>query len=173
MNKNARAQVEQLVTPMLSQGEELQRVVPAWAVEDRAGAPLLFRARDLHFLALTDQRLVLLERPRRRRPLAVTNLVLAKRYSTFTPERVRRVRPMAQVKLKTAGERVLVLEFRPRDRSAARALADALGVPSGKDRKAMKVDKPAKPGSRRAKRRDQRDQEASAAQDDLRDLMRE
>ena len=170
MNKKTRAQVEQVVMPMLSRDEELQRIVPAWAVEDRAGAPLLFRARDLHFLALTDQRLVLLERPRRRRPLGVNNLVLAKRYSTFKPDRVKQARPMAQVKLKTAGERVLVLEFRPRDRKAARALADALGMPSRKDRKA---EKPVKPGSRRAKRRDQRDQEATAAQDDILDLLGE
>ncbi|HUF83481.1 MAG TPA: hypothetical protein VMQ81_02700, partial [Acidimicrobiia bacterium] len=128
MNRKAtRQQVETAVTPMLTKGEQLRRSGPAWAVEQRGKAPLLFRARDLHEVVLTNQRLILLTRPRRRRPLGVNNLVIAKRYSTFSLERARRLRPMLQVRVRTSADRVLVLEFRPRDRRLGRDLAAALG----------------------------------------------
>lgn len=127
--KATRRQVEAAVRPMLTKGEELRRSGPAWAVERRGKAPLLFRARDLHEVVLTDQRLILLTRPRRRRPLGVNNLVLAKRYSTFSLERARRLRPMLQLRVRTSAERVLVLEFRPRDRGLARDLTAAMGPP--------------------------------------------
>ncbi|MGQ0805649.1 MAG: hypothetical protein ACT4PI_17535 [Actinomycetota bacterium] len=127
MNRKAtRRQVETAVTPMLTKGEQLQRSGPAWAVEHRGKAPLLFRERDLHEVVLTDQRLILLTRPRRRRPLGVNNLVLAKRYTTFSLERARRLRPMLQLRVRTSADRVLVLEFRPRDRRVARDLAAAV-----------------------------------------------
>jgi len=125
--KTSRQQVEAVVTPMLTRGEQLRRSAPVWAVERRGKAPLLFREREQHLVALTDQRLILLTRPRRRRPLGVGNLVIAKRYSTFSLDRARRLRPMLQVRLRTADGRVLVLEFRPRDRRAGRDLATALG----------------------------------------------
>lgn len=128
--KATRRQVETAVTPMLTKGEHLQRSGPAWAVEHRGKAPLLFRERDLHEVVLTDQRLILLTRPRRRRPLGVNNLVLAKRYTTFSLERARRLRPMLQLRVRTSADRVLVLEFRPRDRRVARDLADAVGPSS-------------------------------------------
>jgi hypothetical protein len=112
---------------MLTKGEQLQRSGPAWAVEHRGKAPLLFRERDLHEVVLTDQRLILLTRPRRRRPLGVNNLVLAKRYTTFSLERARRLRPMLQLRVRTSADRVLILEFRPRDRRVARDLAAAVG----------------------------------------------
>jgi hypothetical protein len=127
--KATRRQIETAVRPMLKKDEELRRSGPAWAVERRGKAPLLFRARDLLEVVLTDQRLILLTLPRRRRPLGVNNLVLAKRYSTFSLEGIRRLRPMLQLRVRTSAERVLVLEFRPRDRRVARDLAAALGPP--------------------------------------------
>jgi hypothetical protein len=127
--KATRRQVEAAVRPMLTKDEELRRSGPAWAVEHRGKAPLLFRARDLHEVVLTDQRFILLSRPQRRRPLGVKNLVLAKRYSTFSLERARRLRPMLQLRVRTSAERVLVLEFRPRDRKIARDLLAAMGPP--------------------------------------------
>jgi hypothetical protein len=127
--KATRRQVEAAVRPMLTKDEELRRSGPAWAVEHRGKAPLLFRARDLHEVVLTDQRFILLSRPQRRRPLGVKNLVLAKRYSTFSLERARRLRPMLQLRVRTSAERVLVLEFRPRDRKIARDLVAAMGPP--------------------------------------------
>jgi hypothetical protein len=129
--KATRRRVETAVKPMLTEGEELRRSGPAWALEQRGKAPLLFRGRDLHEVVLTDQRLILLRRPRRRRPLGVNNLVLAKRYSTFSLDRARRLRPMLQVRVRTSAERVLVLEFRPRDRRLGRDLAAELAPAKG------------------------------------------
>ena len=125
--KSLRRQADAVVTPLLTRGELFRRAGPVWAVEQRGRAPLFFRARDPHVLVLTDQRLILFSRPRRRRPLGVNDLVIAKRYSTFTPVRARRFRPMLQLGLRTTADRVLVLEFRPRDRALARELVDELG----------------------------------------------
>jgi len=62
--------------------------------------------------------------------------VIAKRYSTFTPVRARRFRPMLQLRLRTSADRVLVLEFRPRDRALARKVVREVGVPdTGRGRK--------------------------------------
>jgi hypothetical protein len=127
--KAVRRQADAVVTPLLARGELLRRAGPVWATEQRGRAPLLFRARDQHILVLTDQRLIVFTQPRRRRPLSVNDLVIAKRYSTFTPVRVRRMRPMLQVRLRTSAERVLVLEFRPRDRALGRELGRVLGPP--------------------------------------------
>lgn len=124
------------MTPMLARDEGFRRAGPVWAVEQRGRAPLFFQARDPHVLVLTDQRLVLFSRPRRRRPLSMNDLVIAKRYSTFTPVRARRFRPMLQLRLRTSADRVLVLEFRPRDRALARKLVRELGPPdTGRGRK--------------------------------------
>jgi hypothetical protein len=127
--KAVRSQAEAVVTPLLARGELLRRVGPVWAVEQHGRPPLLFRARAEHVLVLTDQRLILFPRPRGRRPLSVDQLVIAKRYSTFTPVRVRQLRPMLQLRLRTSADRVLVLEFRPRDRALGRELVRALGPP--------------------------------------------
>src|ERR687895_2686179 len=113
----------------------IERSRPAWALEQRGRAPLFFRARDLHHVVLTNQRLILLTRPRRRHPLGVNNLVLAKKFSTFSLERARRLHPMLQLRVRTSADRVLVLEFRPRDRGVGRELAAELrsnGAASGK-----------------------------------------
>lgn len=144
------------MTPMLARGELFRRAGPVWAVEERGRAPLFFRARDPHVLVLTDQRLVLFGRPRRRRPLSVNDLVLAKRYSTFTPVRARRFRPMLQLRLRTSADRVLVLEFRPRDRALARKLVRELGPPAS--------------GRRRRRRGRSR---TEPAEQDLAELLRE
>ena len=121
---------------MLARGELFRRAGPVWAVEEGGRAPLFFRARDPHVLVLTDQRLILFGRPRRRHPLSVNDLVIAKRYSTFTPVRARRFRPMLQLRLRTSADRVLVLEFRPRDRALARKVVREVGAPdTGRGRK--------------------------------------
>jgi hypothetical protein len=120
-------QVEEAIAPMLTAGERFERSGPTWAVERRGRTPLLFRARDLHRLVLTDQRLLLFRRPRRRRPPTPEDLVLAKRFPTFQLDRVRRLRPMLQLRLRTAADLGIVLEFRPRQRSLGRDLEDRVG----------------------------------------------
>jgi hypothetical protein len=176
--KATRRQVETAVTPLLTKGEELRRSGPAWAVEHRGRAPLLFRARDLHEVVLTNQRLILFTRPRRRRPIGVSSVVLAKRYSTFSLERARRLRPMLQLQVRTAADRVLVLEFRPRDRRTARDLAaelDASGGSSPQGRPAPQAAPqrltPEPMEKRRARRRRQRGRAADDG--DIMDRLRQ
>jgi hypothetical protein len=166
MNRKAvRRQADAVVTPMLARGELLRRAGPAWAVEERGRAPLLFRARDQHILVLTDQRLILFARPRRRRPLSVNDLVIAKRYSTFTPVRVRRMRPMLQLRLRTSAERVLVLEFRPRDRSLGRELARVLGPAQPEADPAAKRGRRGKHSKRRKRGKDASESRPTDEQD--------
>ncbi len=112
---------------MLASGERVERSGPVWAVELRGRVPMLFRARDLHQIILTDQRLLLFRRPRRRTPLTPDDVVLAKRFPAYRLERVRGVRPMLQLRLRTPSERSLLLEFRPRQRGLGRDLAARLG----------------------------------------------
>ena len=124
MNRAAvRNQIEALGPPVLAKDEELRASAPVWAVEQQGRVPLLFRARQLYVVALTDQRLVLLRAPTRRHPLAADSVVMAKRYPSFTVTRMRRIGPMLQLRLRTADDRVLVLEFRSRDRRTGRELA--------------------------------------------------
>jgi hypothetical protein len=119
--------VQDAVAPMLAAGERLERSGPAWAAELGGRAPVLFRARDLHELVLTDQRLLLLRRPRRMRSLTADDVVLAKRFPTFRLETLHGLRPMLQLRLRTSAERALLLEFRPRQRGLGRELAAQLG----------------------------------------------
>jgi hypothetical protein len=136
VDRNAvRRQVEGLTASMLAGGERVRGVSPVWAVEMRGRVPLLFRERDLYIIALTDQRLILFSAPRRGRPLTVSNLVLAKRYPSFELDRVTGGRLMLQIRLRTTDDRVLVLEFRPRDREVGRELAAALGSKSDRSRR--------------------------------------
>jgi hypothetical protein len=136
VDRNAvRERVEELTASMLAGGERVRGVSPVWAVEMRGRVPLLFRERDLYIIALTDQRLILFSAPRRGRPLTVSNLVLAKRYPTFELDRVTGGRLMLQIRLRTTDDRVLVLEFRPRDREVGRELAAALGSKSDRSRR--------------------------------------
>jgi hypothetical protein len=87
---------------------------------------MLLRARTLHYLALTNQRLMVFSRPRRREPLTSANLVISKRHDHFELERVRRLRPMLQVQVSAPGKRLLAFEFRPRDRPVGEDLAKLL-----------------------------------------------
>jgi len=122
-----RRQTEQAVAPMLAAGERLERSGPTWAVERRGRTPLLFRARDLHRVVLTDQRLLLFRRPRRGQPLSPDDLVLAKRFPSLQLDRVRGLRPMLQLRLRTPADRGIVLEFRPRQRGLGRDLETRVG----------------------------------------------
>jgi hypothetical protein len=115
-------QIEALGPPVLARDEQLRASAPVWAVEQRGRVPLLFRARQLYFVALTDQRLVLLRAPTRRQPLSTDSVVMAKRYPSFTVTRRRRIGPILQLRLRTSDDRVLVLEFRSRDHKTGREL---------------------------------------------------
>ncbi len=98
-----------------------------WAVQVRARMPLLLLARRKYVVALTDRRVLLFDR-RRGGPEA-SDLVIGKRYETFTLERVKRRRPLLQVVLAAASGNRLVFEFRRRQRELAGELIARLTPP--------------------------------------------
>jgi hypothetical protein len=112
-----------LVAPQLSATEELLGTCTVWAAR-LTRVPLLFRGRHRHPLALTDGRLLLFDRPRRRARNA--DPVLALPLGSLTVERARRRVLLHQLILGAGDGRRLVLEFNRHDRDLARAVADGV-----------------------------------------------
>jgi hypothetical protein len=111
----------------LGRDEIVVRVARVW-VTDVGRLPVMLRQRSFYDLVLTDQRFVLLARPRRfhppwrRRRPAPEGPLVAKRLSAFELVHVRKVGLLFQVRVHYSGASDLVLEFRPFDRGAARDL---------------------------------------------------
>jgi hypothetical protein len=99
---------------VLVEGERITSQGRCWGAQLRSRVPLLFLGRRQYLMALTDRRVLVFE-PRRRGPRA-TELVIGKRYETFTLERVRRRRLLMQVQLRAMNGNVMIFEFRPRQR---------------------------------------------------------
>jgi hypothetical protein len=125
--KRDRDRIIAATKPALASGEHLRSCSAVWAAECGGGVPLLFRGRSRHYLALTDQRLILFRAPRRRRALTADDVLIAKRHSAFTLEKSTRFSPMLQVRIRDAADREIALEFRPRDRTVGRELVAVLG----------------------------------------------
>jgi hypothetical protein len=125
--KRDREQIIAATQPTLGSGEYIRSCSKVWAAETGGRVPLLFRGRSRHYLALTDQRLILFQAPHRRRPLTADEMLIAKRHSSFTLEKTRRYLPLLQVRIRDSADREIALEFRPRDRSIGRELATVLG----------------------------------------------
>jgi hypothetical protein len=127
--KQDREQIIAATKPSLGSGEHIRSCSAVWAAECAGRVPLLFRARSRHFVALTDQRLILYRAPRRRAPLTADEMLVAKRHSSFTLEKASRFSPLLQVRIRDSADREIALEFRPRDRKVGRELANVLGGP--------------------------------------------
>ena len=125
--KQDREQIIAATKSSLGSGEHIRSCSAVWATDCAGGAPLIFRARSRHFVALTDQRLVLFRAPRRRHPLTADEMLIAKRHSSFTLERASRFSPLLQVRIRDSADREIALEFRPGDRMVGRELVNALG----------------------------------------------
>ncbi len=125
--KRDREQINAATKPSLGGGEYIRSCSAVWAAECGGRVPLVFRARSRHYLALTDQRLLLFQAPHRRHPLTTDELLIAKRHSAFTLEKTRRYLPLLQVRIRDSTDREIALEFRPRDRKLGRELATVLG----------------------------------------------
>jgi hypothetical protein len=125
--KRVREQIISATRPSLASGEYIRSCSPVWATECSGRLPLLFRGRAVHYVAVTDRRLILFRRPRRRRPLTPESMLIAKRHGTFTLEKTQRFAPLLQVRVRDAAGRRIALEFRPRDRKVGRELAALLG----------------------------------------------
>lgn len=124
--KLMRDQVRAVVEPALAEDESVKGVSATWATEVPRRS-LLLRARALHYLVITDHRVLVFSRPRRRRSLTIANLVISKRHDAFKLVRVSSRRPMLQVQVRSPGNRLLAFEFRPRDRGVGRDLANVVG----------------------------------------------
>ena len=111
----------------LCRGEFVQCCGPVLATDSGGRVPLLFRSRSLHYLAVTDQRLILFRAPDGRRPITTDNIVIAKRHNTLTLEKTRHITPTLQLRIRASGDRKFVLEFPPRDRKVGLQLEAALG----------------------------------------------
>jgi hypothetical protein len=125
--KRDREQIIAATKPSLGSGEYIRACSEVWAAECGGRVPLIFRARSRHYVAVTDQRVLLFQAPHRRRPLTADELLIAKRHSSFTLEKTRRYLPLLQVRIRDSADREIALEFRPRDRRVGRELATVLG----------------------------------------------
>lgn len=125
--KRDREQIIAATQPSLGSGEYIRSCSRVWAAETGGRVPLLFRARSRHYLALTDQRLILFQAPHRRRALTADEMLIAKRHGSFTLEKTRRYLPLLQVRIRDSADREIALEFRPRDRRVGREIATVLG----------------------------------------------
>jgi hypothetical protein len=125
--KRVREQIIAATQPTLGAGEFIRSCSAVWATECGGRVPLAFRGRSIHYLAVTDRRLILFRPPRRRRPLRAENVLIAKRHPSFTLEKIRRASPMFQLRVRDAAGRQIALEFRPRDRKVGYELAWLLG----------------------------------------------
>jgi hypothetical protein len=118
--KRLTAAVESYLAP----DEQLATTGIGWAAQTRPKVPLLFLGRRQHWFALTDRRMLVFARhwggPR------ADDLVLGKRYSSFTLEKVHRHRLLFQLRIRGANDARLVLEFRPGHRALASELAARL-----------------------------------------------
>lgn len=134
-DERIRAAAEAVLAP----GERITATGPCWAARRRDRVPLLFLGRRQHAMALTDRRMLLFEKTRR--GPTPGDLVLGKRYESFTLQKVKRHRPLAQVIARGAGGSLLVFEFRPRQRSLAGELIARLTP--GRDREPAAPPEPA------------------------------
>ena len=125
--KRDREQIIAATKPSLGSGEHIRAESEVWAAECGGRVPLFLRARSRHYVALTDQRLILFQAPPRRHPLTPDEILIAKRHSSFTLEKTRRYLPLLQVRIRDSADREIALEFRPRDRRVGREIAAVLG----------------------------------------------
>jgi hypothetical protein len=125
--KKLREQIVAATRPSLAGGEFIRSCSAVWATECSGRMPLLFRGRAVHYVAITDRRLILFRAPRRRHPLTAANMLIAKRHPTFRLEKTRRFSPLLQLRIRDSSGRRIALEFRPWDRKVARELAMMLG----------------------------------------------
>jgi len=102
-----------------------------WMADRRPGVPLVFTGRAIYLLAITSERLLVFDTPRRGRPLLEADLLLQRRHEALDLLRVRAASPMLQLQIAPAPGRVVVLEFRPRDRAVARRLVKVLRAEHG------------------------------------------
>jgi hypothetical protein len=122
MGRTGTDKLRTLVEATLAPDERLLDHGHCWAAPLR-GRGTLRVTRAQCELVLSDHRLLVVSRPRRRHP---PRIKFAKDYDAVSVHRVRRWRPMLQVVLEPVTGRRVVLEFRPRRRPLGDSLLGAL-----------------------------------------------
>jgi hypothetical protein len=120
-------QITATLKSSLASGEHVLSCGSVWATEYGGRVPLRFGDRSLLHVAVTDQRLIFVRAPRRRRPITADSIVIAKRHAALTLDKTRRFLRTLQLRIRI-GDRKFVLEFPPRDRKVGQEVATALGA---------------------------------------------
>jgi hypothetical protein len=118
-----------IVQRVLEADERVEARGVCWAAVRRPKVPLLVLGRHQYDIVLTDRRVLMFSRRRRR--LRPDDVAFAKRYSALTLERGRGIGfPLARHHIATDTGRRLVIEWRPRHRALARRFTAALTAPA-------------------------------------------
>jgi hypothetical protein len=123
----ARRRVEEAARWRLAIGEPLLMGGFTWVAFPRPQVSLLVLARRPHLVGLTDRRLLVWARPHEVRQADDQDLVLDAPFGEITLEAVHARQPMLQLQIRSSSGRVMVMEFRPRDRRLGHRIAAALG----------------------------------------------
>ena len=115
-----------VVERVLDPDERVEARGICWAVVRRPKVPLLILGRHQYDVVLTDRRMLLFSRRRRR--LQADDVALAKRYSSLTLDSARAGFPLARHHITTDTGRRLVIEWRPRHRAIAQRFSTALSA---------------------------------------------
>lgn len=124
--KTALVHLRRAVEPLLRPDETFVTGCTVWMADQRPKVPLLFTGRAIYVLGITSERTLVFDTPRRSRPLLEADLLLQRRHEALELLRVRARLPMLQVQIAPVPGRVVVLEFRPRDRPVGRQLVELL-----------------------------------------------
>jgi hypothetical protein len=124
--KTTLVHLRRAVEPLLLPDETFLTGCSVWMADQRSRVPLLFTGRAIYVVAITSERMLVFDTPRRGRPLLEADLLLQRRHDALELLRARARRPMLQLRIAPAPERVVVLEFRPRDRWVGRQLVKVL-----------------------------------------------
>ena len=132
--KTTLVHLRRAVEALLKPDETFVTGCAVWMADQRHKVPLLFTGRAIYVLGITSERILVFDTPRRSRPLLEADLLLQRRHEALELLRVRSRLPMLQVQIAPAPERVVVLEFRPRDRSVGHQLVELLREHGGSER---------------------------------------
>jgi hypothetical protein len=124
MSKARDQRIRAAAEALLSPGERVTAAGPCWAALLRDRVPLLFLRRRQHVVALTDRRMLVFEQTRG--GPTPGDLVVGKRYDTFTLQKVKRHRPLRQITVLGANGSTMVFEFRRGQRAVAGELVARL-----------------------------------------------
>jgi hypothetical protein len=124
--KTTLVHLRRAVEPLLRPDETFLTGCAVWMADQRPNVPLFLTGRAIYVLGITSERTLVFDTPRRSRPLLEADLLLQRRFEALELLRVRSRLPMFQVQVAPAAGRVVVLEFRPRDRAFGRQLVELL-----------------------------------------------